>query len=744
VDADFCLGDNPDAPYKLRDVSLCLPENSRRAIAFPPLQQGRDSVLTAFAITLAVLTLPCPWSYHLSLWPPDVEFADVAGRLDEHDVFVHLQFLEDERSQVLEADLIVSGEVVSKEAYQHESGAVLTAYSVDVGSVLKGRPEGTTVVTSLLGGELDGRVTSFSGGLDHPEVGERYVFMLSLDERWRPGDYRGGGPSQRHRVVGDTVVEKGIPYRDFVRRIQEQLTPLSTAGHRELSDAVVRGAVSEVHVYPMVPRAREAFLEDPNTMLLKVTDDLGAEAFQTGDLVRVELPPHFHGLVGLDEEALDGEYLVYLREGVNGSWCLVDGLESLTAPDAAACSDCPAGWVWHADFDPVAGEVEVSPGSYSGAKRDAPFPLPASVFRAGALSEAIAGERGLEPRPASSAVCVFDVSGEARRARLFEGTTAVEVSADRSTVLLSRATGERGEVEIVCETLEGEELFRRTMPEGRGWLGPDGNALLWRHERGAELWTLDGERRKRVGGFNDYVRRLDSRFSPTGQRVAVVLSEEPDEYGWPGSRLTVVDVPTGRTVRSADLGPVAEATLAWHEDVLHVACTFARGRGETEHPPAKLFAVSPEGKLTQTTCTEAGPAERVRLAVSDDGATAYLTIGTAGLFPVGQAWRYSTGTLALLGTVDVGDFQVLDIACGPDGAVGFFGRTTDGGPRELRVFDGEELRTVMEWPWDITSMRETPAGDALLFAGRAPHDEWTELYALRWHDALKRFELRVP
>ena len=698
-------------------------------------------MLVALLFLLAAFTLPCPWPYHLSLWPPDVEFADVAERLDEHEAFVHLQLLEDERSRVLDADLIVSGEVVSKEAYRHESGPVLTAFTIDVGSVLKGRPEGTTVVTSLLGGELDGRVSSFPGGLDHPEVGERYVFMLTLDERWRPGDYRGGGPSQRHHVVGDTVVKKGITHQEFKRRIREQLTPLSTAGHRSLSDEAVRAEVVEVHVLRVAPRDLDDSLEDPNFILFRLTDGTQGGSLQTGELVRVELPPYFYGLTSLDDSMVGSEHLLYLRESADGGWCLVDGLASVVDTDAGGC---PADWVWHASFDPGTGEVDVSTGSYSGAKRDAPFPLPAYVFRSGALSEEASEERVLEPRPARSAACVFDVSGDARLTRVFEGTTDVVVSADGTTILRSRGTDERNEVEVVCETSQGEELFRQSMPGGTGWLGPDGDVFLWRHERGAELWAVDGERRKRVGGFNDYVRRLDSRFSPTGQRVAVVLSEEPDEYGWPGSRLTVVDIPTGRTVRSADLGPVAEATLAWHEDALYVACTFARGRGETEHPPAKLFAVSSDGKLTQTTCTEAGPAERVRLAVTDDGNVVYVTIGSAGLSPVHHAWLYATDALRDLGTIEVGDFQVLDIACGPLQSVGLFGRSTDGGPRELRVFDGEELRTVMEWPWDITSMRETPGGDALLFAGRAPHDEWTELYALRWHDALKRFELRVP
>ncbi|MBD3366817.1 MAG: hypothetical protein GF405_01430, partial [Candidatus Eisenbacteria bacterium] len=258
-------------------------------------------MLTALVILLAAAMLPCPWPYHLSLWPPDAEFENVAERLDEHGAFVHLQLLEDERSQVLDADLIVTGDVVSKESYQHESGPVFTAFTIDVSRVHKGTLEGTRLVTSVFGGIIDGRVTSFSGGLDHPEVGERYVFVLTKDQRWRPGDYRGGASAQRYHIVGDTVVEKGIPYREFARRIREQLTPISSAGHRGLSDAVVRGTVSDVHVYPMVPRSRAAFLDDPNFMLLKVTDATGAAPHQAGDLIRVELPPHFHGFVGLDE-----------------------------------------------------------------------------------------------------------------------------------------------------------------------------------------------------------------------------------------------------------------------------------------------------------------------------------------------------------------------------------------------------------------------------------------------------------
>lgn len=230
----------------------------------------------------------------------------MAERLDEDDVFEYLQLLEDERAQVLDADLIVLGEIVAQDTYQHERGPVLTAFTIRVEDVLKGAPAESVVVTSLMGGVLDGRVTSFPGGLDHPAAGERYVFMLSEDHTWRPGDYRGGGVSQRHRVVDDMVVEKGMSYREFARRIEEQLAPLEPSAQEAQSDQTVRAVVIDHVVYPMAPRPLGDFRVEPNHMLLRVTSECGGGDFSPGDTIQVELPPYFRDIPHFDEFVRDG------------------------------------------------------------------------------------------------------------------------------------------------------------------------------------------------------------------------------------------------------------------------------------------------------------------------------------------------------------------------------------------------------------------------------------------------------
>lgn len=286
--------------------------------------------------------------------------------------------------------------------------------------------------------------------------------------------------------------------------------------------------------------------------------------------------------------------------------------------------------------------------------------------------------------------------------------------------------------------------MRRVLPIGVPELAPDGDAFLWRTQHEVELWSTDGKQRARAEGGWGYLRTLDRQFSPSGNRAALLVTRRTDgERSWPHSWLAVVDVSSGKTVTSTDLGPLSEATMDWYDDRLFIAGALARRSASDEAQPALLVSVSPEGDVRKAELTEPGPAEHVRMSASHGDGVVYVAVGTEGREPRGPVWACSAETFTPVHEIDVGAFHVLDLKAGPV-ALAIYGHAVGEGPHELKLFRGNRVRSLLTWPWSARRMLESPRSDVLLMAGLAPRDDWRELYAVGWHELIKRFELRVP
>lgn len=290
-------------------------------------------MIAASIAVVLVAMLTCPWSLHLSHWPPDVPDAGVSELATEEMSFRRLQSLEDERYRVITADVIIVGTVVSEEAYHVERGPVLTAFTLEVERVLKGTVGQSRIVTSIMGGTLGDRITALPG-VDYPEVGQRYVFCLTHDNRWRPGSYLGGSRITRYHVVDGEVVRKGIMLEEFVERIKQQLDVFGPVEQLAIADATVVAVVQKVvnNVIP-APVPLDVVRRDPNHAVLRVSASLVGD-ISGGTNIRVELPPWLHSGHTIDALEEDTWVLAFLRQGSGSSWCLLDGASSVHALEA--------------------------------------------------------------------------------------------------------------------------------------------------------------------------------------------------------------------------------------------------------------------------------------------------------------------------------------------------------------------------------------------------------------------------
>jgi hypothetical protein len=295
-------------------------------------------MLASPTVLVLVATLACPWSLHLSLWPPNLEGADPAELVTEERAFQELQLLEQERHRVITADVIVVGQVLSEECYQAEEGPVLTAFTIGVEDVLKGSVESEQIETSIMGGTLDGRTTAPSG-VDYPELGERYVFCLREDHRWRPGAYRGGSSITRYRVVDGVVVRKGMTLEEFAESVQQQINVYTPAEQLSLADAVVVAVVQEVvnNAIP-APVSLSMARQEPNHAILKVSASLQGEIPDGAD-IRIELPPRLNSGHRIDSLSESAWVLAFLRRGDGDSWCFLDGASSVHTLEADSVQD---------------------------------------------------------------------------------------------------------------------------------------------------------------------------------------------------------------------------------------------------------------------------------------------------------------------------------------------------------------------------------------------------------------------